>query len=83
MKGLILLSLAAMVIGLPLVYEIGLFMEWEYPHWPMLHHVRNARTARGEPIALAEAEGLHGHAEAVRVRTAGQQGGGVAGPLSP
>jgi histidinol dehydrogenase len=30
-------------------------------------------------IALAEAEGLHGHAEAVRIRVAGRWGGGAAG----
>ena len=31
-------------------------------------------------VALAEAEGLHGHAAAVRARTGGEPGGGGAGP---
>lgn len=65
---MILLSIVVLAIGLPLVYEVGLLMEWEYPHWWMLHHVRNARTVGGEPIATAlqrhfgaEARSIHWH----------------------
>jgi hypothetical protein len=68
MKALILLSIVTLAIGLPLVYEIGLVMEWEYPHWWMLHHVRDARTVSGEPVAAAlqrhfgpEARTIHWH----------------------
>lgn len=68
MKTVILLAIVVLAIGLPLVYEIGLLMEWEYPHWRMLYRVRHARTVSGEPVAAAlqrhfgpEARTVHWH----------------------
>lgn len=53
MKKTILLSLVALVVGLPLVWVFGLLWEKEYPHWWMLRRVYDARTVSGEPVAAA------------------------------
>lgn len=71
MKTTILLSLVALVVGLPLVCGIGLLFELEYPHWWMLHRVHDARTVSGEPIAAVLKRHFGENADFVHWHTCG------------